>query len=163
MFQLFEIVTVLIVSIVMAMSLAHVLEYPGKLRLNRDAYFAVQTIYYPGFSIAGICEPLSIAVVLALLVATPALSMKFWLVLVALIALIAMHVVFWLVTQPVNKYWLASEKIGAAGARFFAVEATRGRVMPDWTSLRDRWECPHLARAAFCVTAFVALTIDLTL
>jgi len=154
MFRLFEIVAVLIVSIVMAMSLAHVLEYPGKLRLNRDAHFAVQTIYYPGFRIAGICEPVSIAVVLALLVATPAL---------ALIALIAMHVVFWLVTQLVNKYWLASEKIGATGARFFAVEAMRGRVMPDWTSLRDRWECSHLARAALCVTAFVALTIDLTL
>jgi hypothetical protein len=54
-------------------------------------------------------------------------------------------VVFCLVTQPVNKYWLASEKIGETGARFFAVTTGRGRVMPDWTSLHDRWECSHFA------------------
>ena len=46
MFHGLQIVTVLIVAVVLAMSLAHVLEYPGKLRLDRDAYFAVQTIYY---------------------------------------------------------------------------------------------------------------------
>ena len=162
MFHGLQIVTVLIVAVVLAMSLAHVLEYPGKLRLDRDAYFAVQTIYYPGFSFAGICEPLSIAIVLALLVATPFQTTNFWLVLVALLALITMHVLFWLVTQPVNKYWLVRDKISAAGARFFAVEQASGRAMPEWTKLRDRWERSHLVRAALCVTAFVMLVVDLT-
>jgi hypothetical protein len=32
---------------------AHALELPGKLRLDRDAYLAVQTIHYPGFTIVG--------------------------------------------------------------------------------------------------------------
>jgi hypothetical protein len=158
MFHVVEIVAVLIVSVVMAMSLAHALEFPGKRRLDRDGYFAAQTIYYPGFSVAGISEPLSILLVFVLLVMTPVARTMWWQVLIALLLLIAMHLVFWLVTQPVNKYWLASEKIGPTGARFFAVEKARG-VIKDWTALRDRWEYSHLARAALAGTAFVLLVI----
>jgi hypothetical protein len=40
----------------MALSLAHALEVPGKLRLNKEQYLAVQTIYYPGFTLGGIAE-----------------------------------------------------------------------------------------------------------
>ena len=52
MFQLLHILTVILVAIAMALSLAHVLELPGKLRLDRDTYLKVQTIYYPGFTLA---------------------------------------------------------------------------------------------------------------
>ena len=38
MFQLLHILTVILVAIAMALSLAHVLELPGKLRLDRDTY-----------------------------------------------------------------------------------------------------------------------------
>jgi hypothetical protein len=38
-------------------ALAHALELPGKLRLAKDAYFAVQPIYYPGFTIVGVAGP----------------------------------------------------------------------------------------------------------
>jgi hypothetical protein len=158
MFHIVEIVAVLIVSVVMAMSLAHALEFPGKRRLDRDGYFAAQTIYYPGFSVAGISEPASIVLVFVLLLMTPVARTAWWLVLIALLLLIAMHVVFWLVTQPVNKYWLAREKIGPTGARFFAIEKARG-AMPDWTALRDRWEYSHLARAVLAAAAFVLLVI----
>ncbi|HET7883004.1 MAG TPA: hypothetical protein VFL55_19120 [Acetobacteraceae bacterium] len=37
----------------MALSLAHALEVPGKLRLPRETYIAVQQISYPGFTIGG--------------------------------------------------------------------------------------------------------------
>ena len=50
MLQLFEVVAVLVVAIVMALSLAHALELPGKLRLSKEDYLAVQPIYYPGFT-----------------------------------------------------------------------------------------------------------------
>jgi hypothetical protein len=33
--------------------LAHALEWPGKLRLSREHYLAVQPIYYPGFTYSG--------------------------------------------------------------------------------------------------------------
>jgi hypothetical protein len=55
----------------MALSLAHALELPGKMRLGKDAYLSVQTIYYPGFTIGGIAEPLGILALIALLVFVP--------------------------------------------------------------------------------------------
>src|SRR6202007_2849531 len=52
MFQTVEIVSILLVALAMAPALAHLLEFPGK-SLTKDAYLAVQPIYYPGFTIAG--------------------------------------------------------------------------------------------------------------
>src|SRR5437763_16927673 len=53
MLQTIEIVSILLVALAMAPALAHFLEFPGKSRLTKDAYLAVQPIYYPGFTIAG--------------------------------------------------------------------------------------------------------------
>ena len=36
---------------------AHVFEFPGKMRLAKSDYFSVQRIYYPGFTFAGVSEP----------------------------------------------------------------------------------------------------------
>jgi hypothetical protein len=63
--------SLIIVVLAMVPALAHALELPGKLRLGRDAYFAVQPIYYPGFTIAGLAEPVAIVLILVLLLATP--------------------------------------------------------------------------------------------
>src|SRR6266550_2016231 len=149
MFQLLHILTVILVAIAMALSLAHVLELPGKLRLDRDTYLKVQTIYYPGFTIGGISEPLA---ALALLM------------LMAFIALGLMHLIFWLMTQPVNKLWLASEKLSPASARFFSANTAseRDTSIPDWTTLRDRWEFSHVLRAVLAGTAFVLLLFALS-
>jgi hypothetical protein len=48
-----QVATILLVSIAMALSLAHALEFPGTLRLSKETYFKVQSIYYPGFTIGG--------------------------------------------------------------------------------------------------------------
>jgi len=55
----------------MGFALAHALEFPGKLRLDQRTYLSVQTIYYPGFTIGGIAEPLSTVATLALLLTAP--------------------------------------------------------------------------------------------
>ncbi|TIX44521.1 MAG: DUF1772 domain-containing protein, partial [Mesorhizobium sp.] len=47
------IATLLLVAVSMALSLAHALELPGKLRLKEATYRSVQAIYYPGFTIGG--------------------------------------------------------------------------------------------------------------
>ena len=52
-----QILAVIVVALAMVPALAHALEMPGKMRLGSDAYFAVQRIYYPGFTIAGVGEP----------------------------------------------------------------------------------------------------------
>ena len=48
MLRLLQIVALMLVAVAMALSLAHALELPGKMRLGKDAYLSVQTIYYPG-------------------------------------------------------------------------------------------------------------------
>ena len=44
MFQILQIVSALVVTIAVAQSLAHARELPGKLRLGKEQYFAVQQI-----------------------------------------------------------------------------------------------------------------------
>jgi hypothetical protein len=152
---------VITVALAMALAVAHALELPGKMRLPREVYFAVQRIYYPGFTVAGMSEPASIALTIALLFLTPADSVAFGLTLAALLCLIVMHVVFWVFVQPVNKVRVQGETLGRVGAGFFAV----GRPLEDrgqplkWTTLRDRWEFAHLARAGLAVTCFILLVL----
>ncbi|HEY1946248.1 MAG TPA: hypothetical protein VGG97_04530, partial [Bryobacteraceae bacterium] len=61
-------------------------EFPGKKRLNRESYVAVQSIYYPGFTLLGIAEPVGLIAALVLLLLTPAGTASFWLTFIASIA-----------------------------------------------------------------------------
>lgn len=57
MLGVLQVVSVIFVVLAMVPALAHALELPGKMRLSKDAYFAVQPIYFPGFTIMGLSEP----------------------------------------------------------------------------------------------------------
>jgi hypothetical protein len=159
MFQVMQIVAVLLVAVAMTLALAHALELPGKLRLSKEQYLAVQSIYYPGFTIGGAAEPLSILATLALLVMTPAGTTKFWLAAGAFVALLAMHAAYWLLTHPVNRFWLEGTELKGAAAGFFSFDPlTRtGSGRPDWTALRDRWEYSHVLRAGLAVLGLALL------
>ncbi|VIO67258.1 hypothetical protein CI41S_06210 [Bradyrhizobium ivorense] len=155
MIHALKILAVIVTSIPMGLSLAHALELPGKYRLDRDSYLAMQSVYYPGFTVGGAAEPLSILIVLMQSqIAVP------WLAVLALISLIVMHAIFWTVTQPVNRFWLTGANLSGLGASIFAGAPAAER---DWMVLRDRWEYSHLARAVCAAIAFVALVIDSTL
>jgi hypothetical protein len=148
--------TVILIALAMVPALAHALELPGKRRLPREAYVTVQRIYYPGFTIAGIAEPVAIIATTALLALVPRGAAAFWLVLAGWLALLGMHAVYWLVTHPVNKFWVQGAPMSRAGSRFFSTGAG-GNAGDDWTRLRDRWEYSHVARAALVGVSFVAL------
>ena len=167
MYQALEILTVLLVAISMAMALAHALELPGKRRLPKETYAAVQPIYYPGFTIGGgVGEFGGMVATLVLLVVTPAGTRGFWLILAAFIALLAMHAAYWVLTHPVSNFWLREVQPGGAGGRFFAFDPLKrnvGSAPPDWTELRDRWENSHLIRAVLGFTGFALLVIALAL
>lgn len=160
MFQALQILSVLLVAVAMALALAHALELPGKLRLSRDAYVAVQPIYYPGFTIGGVVgEVGGLLALLLLTIVTPGGSATFWLTLGGFLALAAMHGVYWLVTHPVNNFWLKDVDLSRAGARFFSFGVERGadaRTL-DWTVLRDRWEYSHVVRAGFALLSLALL------
>ena len=81
MLNVLQILTVIFVAVAFALSLAHALELPGKMRLDKKTYYAVQPIYYPGFTIGGVSEPVGIILTIILLFFTPFGGTGFWLTL----------------------------------------------------------------------------------
>ena len=165
MFDLLQVLSLVLIALAMVPALAHALELPGKLRLTRDAYYAIQRIYYPGFTVVGISEPVAIISTIILLVMTTPETADFWLTLVAVLALILMHATYWLFTHPVNNFWLREEKLSDVGSQFFAIGSDSQRIDQSearpagWTQLRDRWEYSHVARAGLAFISFIALVV----
>jgi hypothetical protein len=163
MLDLVQVLTILFVAVAMALALAHALELPGKMRLSKDTYYAIQAIYYPGFTIGGFAEPVGLILTIILLFLTPLGTADFWLTLAALLGLIGMQVTYWLFTHPVNKFWLEGQKLSGLGSGFFSFGANRSRPQnetrsADWTDLRDQWEYSHVAFAS--LTALVIAISD---
>jgi polyferredoxin len=155
-----QVVTLTLVGIAVGLVMAHSLEWPGKLRLTREQYLATQQIYYPGFTWAGVAEPLGLLLTLILVVQTPLATPRFWLGTTALILLFVMHGAYWLLTHPINRVWLAGARLSHAGAEFFGADRSPRDGLPaesDWRRLRYRWELSHAIRAGFGLGAFVLL------
>lgn len=161
MIDLLQVVSVMLVALTAASAMAHAMELPGKMRLDKDVYFAVQRIYYPGFTIAGIAEPASAVATAVLLFVTPESSAAVSLVLMAFLAMLAVNVIYWVRVHPVNKYWIEGQPMGALGTGFFAVQKRKEQRPPDWTELRNRWEYSHAVRAALSSVGLLTLVISL--
>ena len=159
---LLQLVTVLLIAVAFGLSLAHALEYPGKLHLNQEQYFAVQAIYYPGFTFAGAAEPLALLATVAWLFTVGFHHASApWLV-TSFLAMAAVQGIFWFVVQPVNRIWTKGAKLGKAGEAFFRPD--RGAPTDvDWTKLRGRWEYGHIARAVLGTVALVAALVALSI
>jgi hypothetical protein len=162
-----RITTVCLTTVALSTALAHALEFPGKMRLQREAYIATQSIYYPGFTIGGLAEVLAIVATMVLLVLTPQSNTAFWWTAAAFMGLVAMHGAYWILTHPVNKFWLKDHQLGSFGKGFFSIGGTGpghgSNDDPDklFRRYRDRWERSHLVRAVFAAIAFVSLLIVL--
>jgi hypothetical protein len=156
-------VTAIVVAIAMALPVAHALELPGKMRLQKEHYLAMQPIYYPGFTYAGFSEPLGLLLLLILLFLVPLGSTVFWLDLASFIALLAVHASSWLFTHPVNNFWLKDFQLKGFGRSFFGIGKRVDSSQADWTDLRDRWEYSHLIRAALGSASFALLIVSLAL
>jgi hypothetical protein len=134
--------------------------------MSRETYFAVQPMYYPGFTIGAVFGEFgAMLATLALLAVTPPGIPAFWLSLAALAGLLLMHALYWLLTHPVNKVWLRDQKLRGAGAAFFAVGGAGGlgpSAGLEWTKLRNRWEYSHVTRAVFAMASLIALAAAAT-
>jgi hypothetical protein len=161
MYVALQVLTVILAAVTMALSLAHALEFPGKLRLKKEQYLALQPIYYPGFTIGGIAEPAVILAALALLIMTPAGTAAFWLVAGALAALVTVQVIFWTKTQPANSFWLEETELSGSATRFF--QTGRQSAPADWTAARDQWERSHILRALAATLGLFLLTLAVAL
>jgi hypothetical protein len=144
----------------MALPLAHALELPGKMRLSKEQYLGMQLIYYPGFTIGGIAEPVGLLAMLTLLLLVPPGGASFWLTAGAFVALLVMHAAYWLLTHPVNNFWLKDFKLKGIGRGFFSFDplnrTQESPNNPEWKLLRDRWEYSHVVRAGL---GFVSLAL----
>ncbi len=170
MFEALQVLTVLLVATAMALALAHALELPGKMRLRKEEYLAIQPIYYPGFTIGGgIGEAGGLLATLLLLFVTPYGTPTFWLTLGAFVALAVTHVLYWILTHPVNNFWLANFRLKGFGAGFFEFDPLgkskrdSQSTAVDWTVLRDRWEYSHVARAVLAMLALILLVTAVAL
>jgi hypothetical protein len=164
MFLILQVVTVFLVAIAMSLALAHALELPGKMRLSRETYIAVQTIYYPGFTYGGVGEGLGMLMTLILLLATPTSRPAFWWTVTAFAALVIMQTVYWVFTHPVNKFWMKDTQLKGPAGGFLSLDPMKqGAAAEDgsegWKRLRNRWEYSHVLRAIFSVTALIALIV----
>jgi len=160
MLVVLQVLTLTLVAIAVGLVVAHSLEWPGKLRLTREQYLATQQIYYPGFTWAGMAEPLGLLLTFLLVLLTPLATPAFWLDAAGLILLLAMHGAYWLLTHPINRVWLADAELGSAGAGFFGSGRSPPDSLPaerDWRRLRHRWELSHAIRAGFGLCAMVLL------
>ncbi|PSB15243.1 DUF1772 domain-containing protein [filamentous cyanobacterium CCP1] len=165
MYNVLQILTTILVAVAMAMALAHALELPGKMRLTKETYFAMQPIYYPGFTIGGgIGEFGGLIATLILLFFTPWGSATFWLTLVAFLGLAAMQAVYWLLIHPVNQFWLEGENLSGFSASFFSFRANQPDAThpPNWTHLRNQWEYSHAIRAGFALVSLMAIVVAIS-
>lgn len=159
MIPVLQFVSAVLTAVTLSQALAHALELPGKMRLGREHYLATQTIYYPGFTIGGAAEPLSIVALAAWLAFLPAGTPQFWLIAGALAAMAVTHALFWIVVQPVNRHWLAQVRLSGGAERFFRMGAAA--AADDWIRMRNRWERGHAARAVTAMLAFVLVLLAL--
>lgn len=157
MYQALQVVTIVLTAVTMGLALAHAAEIPGKLRLPRETYLAVQPIYYPGFAIGGgVAEFGGLVALLVLVLATPRATPEWGWTLAALLAFAMAHAVFWLVTRRVNAYW---SKPSTSRVSVFAFGKQRDGARPDWKRLRMIWETSHAVRAAIALAGLVCLAI----
>jgi hypothetical protein len=154
-----SVVALLLVAITMALSLAHALEFPGKLRLDEATYRAVQAIYYPGFTIGGFGEFGALVVLPVLLFLTPFETDRFWWIAAAFLFLLISHAIYWFVTHPVNHIWLKDSDVAGMGALFFSRFAG---PEADWKHLRNVWEYSHIARACCGMISLISMAVALT-
>jgi len=167
MFDILQVVTVLLVAVAMALTLAHALELPGKMRHTKDVYYAMQHIYYPGFTIGGFAEPASLYFNDYPVVFYAVGERRFFADACS--------------TTGTHRYagnllpvYASGEQVLASGAKlsglgsgFFSLGANRSPPQKkshavNWTDLRNRWEYSHIARAGLAFASLTTLVIAIT-
>jgi Domain of unknown function (DUF1772) len=127
-----------------ATPVAHVLERPNKLSLDKDLWLAVQQHLYRGWGpfLGGPAEIGALASSFLLAYLRRKISGSLWPTLIASAGYAGMIVVFFTMNAPVNddvSRW------------------TKATVPLDWTSYRMRWESGHAIAALLSVVSLAAL------
>jgi Domain of unknown function (DUF1772) len=132
-------------ALVAGLTLAHVLELPGKRQLSGAEWVLVQHTFYGGFAVFGaLGEVLGLLSSSALLPLVRRRRTTFLLTLVAVLGFLGTLLSFAFGNRPIND----------------AVAPWTATSLPaDWASYRDRWDAAHVLSAGLAAVAFVSLLI----
>jgi hypothetical protein len=134
---------ILAVAAIFAMAFAHVIELPGKLRLDGPGWLLVQHNLYIAFGPAGaVLEPLAIVLAWSLAASLWRKGQPYRLAALAAFCATVGLVEWAIVVKPMNALldgWTAAT------------------LPPDWTACRNRWELGHAIHAGLFAIAFCAL------
>ena len=132
-----------LVALIFGLAFAHVVELPGKLRLDGPTWLTVQQNLYVGFGpLAAVAEPFAILATWLLVFMLRGPRPGFRLALLAAICTTSGLLVWAWVVAPMNTLlngW------------------TPATLPSDWTACRARWELGHAVHAALFGLAFLAL------
>jgi hypothetical protein len=139
--------SLLLVALTLGMTFAHVMEIPGKLRLDGATWLTVQHNLYVAFGIVGAAiEVLAILLTWTLLLMVRQRRPAVWWTLAAAVCVTAGLADWFLLVAPMNA----------------ALSVWTPATLPaDWTRYRDQWETGHAIHAGLFALGFSALVIAL--
>ena len=141
--KVIQFLAALMVALILGLAFAHVMELPGKLRMDGPTWLTVQQNLYIGFGpLAAVVEPFGILLTWVLVFMLRRHRLAFRLALLAAVCTTIGLAEWALVVAPMNALldgW------------------TTTTLPPDWTACRDQWELGHAIHAALYGAAFCAL------
>lgn len=139
--------SLLLVALTLGMTFCHVMEIPGKLRLDGAQWLIVQHNLYIAFGIGGATiEVLSILLTWVVVFQVRRRRSAFYWTLGATVCVTAGLIVWTLLVAPMNA----------------ALSGWTPETLPaDWTDYRNQWEAGHAIHAALFSLGFSALVIAL--
>jgi hypothetical protein len=139
--------SLLLVALTLGMTFCHVMEIPGKLRLDGAAWLTVQHNLYVAFGTVGaVIELLAILLTWVVVFLVRRRRPAFFWTLGAAICVTAGLVDWFLLVAPMNA----------------ALSGWTPETLPaNWTSYRNQWEAGHAIHAAFFGLGFSALVAAL--
>lgn len=145
MVRIAEFTSLVLLAICLMPAGAHVFEMPGKMAMDRDAYFAAQAIY-SGRALFGIAIGLGIVTLIVQTWLVRGSGLPAWLVGAAAVLLVVALGWFFLRVYPMN------------------VVTQNWTVVPDnWQAVRAQWESGHAVNAALTFLSFLALCLAVVL
>jgi hypothetical protein len=137
----------LLVALTLGLTFAHVMEIPGKLRLDGPTWLAVQHNLYVAFGVVGAAiELLAILLTWLLVLMVRRRRPALWWTLAAALCVSAGLADWFLLVAPMNA----------------ALSVWTPETLPaDWTRYRDQWELGHAIHAGLFALGFSALVLAL--
>jgi hypothetical protein len=145
-------VTILLVSLLLGLAFAHVLERPAKMRYDAALYITLQKTLYVAWgppNVGGILEPAAILATISLAFILRKRKRAFSYTLGAGIALLlAFPVVFFSFVAPANEVFLA---------------APPSSIPANWMEMQRSWENGHAIRFVLQLAALSLLVLSVVL